>query len=208
MLRRIRRRVSDTLYRWGPARYYQPTYRHIAGGINLQNGAFLDVGCGPGWLCVHVAALHPGVDAVGIDNSPRMVASAQKNTQDSSNITIQQMDASFIAFPDATFDVVSAVQTAHHWSEPETILSEIYRVLKPGGRFYLYEADKDSKHVPEGWIGKRLGLPPDSFVLNGWRRYGMNEDEWAAMRIRVRALGFSNHVQDKHGFYRRLVLHK
>ena len=206
--RRIRRRVSDTIYRVGPARYYQPAYRQIATSINLQSGAFLDLGCGPGWLCVHVASSKPAVDAVGIDFSSQMVTVARNNNARWPNITVQQMDARNILFPDSSFDVVAAVQTAHHWSDKRLILAEIHRVLKPGGRLYLYEADREAVDIPEGWIERRFGWPPSRLVVNGWQRFGMNEAEWADLQVDARALGFSNHVEDRHGFYRRLVLHK
>ena len=65
----LRRRISDTVYQLGPARYYQPAYAHIAAAIGLETGSFLDVGCGPGWLSLHVAAGKLDIDAIGIDTS-------------------------------------------------------------------------------------------------------------------------------------------
>ena len=108
----IRKRISDRLYQVGPGRYYQPTYRRIAEAIGLESGAFLDVGCGPGWLSLHVAAGKLDIDAVGIDHSEQMVAAARKNKGNRLNITIREMKAEAIKFPEATFDAAAAVQTA------------------------------------------------------------------------------------------------
>ena len=208
VLRQFRRRVSDTLYRLGPARYYQPAYANIAASIGLQRGAMLDVGCGPGWLCLHVGAGNVDIDAIGIDSSPRMVAEALRNKGGRLNISFREMNAEDIKFPDETFDVVTAVQTAHHWAEPTVILNEVFRVLKPGGRCFLYEANRDGTSVPDGWVYRRFGWPPSSIVVSGWRRFGMNEVEWAELSTLVKSMAFSNMVFDQHGFYRRMVLTK
>ena len=205
---RVRKRVSDAIYQIGPARYYQPAYAQIAAAIGIAEGTVLDVGCGPGWLCMHLAAGRLEIDAVGIDHSPQMVAAARRNKGGRLNITIREMDAAAIKFPEATFDAAVTVQSAHHWDEPATIMREVYRVLKPGGRFFIYEADRDATGVPEGWIQRRQGWPPDRLVLKGWQRFGMNEEEWADLQVQARAIPFSNQVHDRHGFYRRMVLYK
>jgi len=204
----LRKRVSDVLYQIGPGRYYQPAYRHIAQAINLTSGSFLDLGCGPGWLCLHVAAGHLDVDAIGIDHSHQMVEAARRNKGSRLNITIREMSASAIKFPEGTFDAVAAVQTAHHWDDTPGILREAHRVLKTGGRFFLYEADRERTTVPSGWIQRTRGWPPDGAVISGWRRFGMDESEWATLEVLVRGIGFSNVVTDEHGFYRRMVLTK
>ena len=205
---KIRRRISDVLYPYGPAQYYQPAYAHIAADIGLQNGTMLDVGCGPGWLCLHVADEKPDIDAVGIDNSPRMVRTARQNNRAQPNITIREMDAADIQFPIDTFDVVTAVQTAHHWANQSAVLEQIYRVMKAGGRLYLYEADRNLKDIPEEWIQRRSGWPPKPVVISGWRRFGMDDAEWSEATRRAHAMDFSNMVVDRHGFYRRMVLTK
>jgi ubiquinone/menaquinone biosynthesis C-methylase UbiE len=208
MSKTLRRRISDTVYQLGPARYYQPAYAHIAATIGLESGSFLDVGCGPGWLSLHVAAGKLDIDAIGIDTSLGMVEAARRNKGGRLNITIREMDAADIKFPEATFDVAAAVQSAHHWSDTPAILGEIYRVLKPGGRFFLYEADRERTVVPEGWIQRRLGFPSDALLTAGWRRFGMNSDEWSRLEVQVRSMDFGNIICDEHGFYRRMVLTK
>lgn len=204
----IHRRISDTLYQIGPARYYQSAYAQIAATLDVDAGTFLDVGCGPGWLALHVAAGKLEIDAIGIDNSPAMVAAARRNKGTRLNITIREMDAADIKFPEGTFDVAAAIQSAHHWSDPASILSEVHRVLKTGGRFYIYEADKARTAVPDGWIDRRAGWPPDPVVLAGWRRFGMNDKEWAALIETAEQRDFETVSSDEHGFYRRMVLTK
>lgn len=200
--------LRDLSYQLGPGRYYQPAYHHIAAAVGPQEGAFLDVGCGPGWLAIHVAAGKPELDAVGIDHSPQMVQAAKRNQGTRLNVSFREMSAERIVFPDHTFDAAAAVQSAHHWTQPATILAEVHRVLKPGGCFYIYEADADATSVPEGWVRRRGVWPPDAWVRWNWTRFGMAQARWDSLKQQVRDSPFGGGEDGRHGFYRRLVLRR
>ena len=202
----MRSAVSDWLYDKGPGRYYQPAYAHIAAAIGIEEGAFLDVGCGPGWLSIRVGEGHPQLDAIGIDLSPRMVAAANRHKRQRLNVTFREMDATNILYPEATFHAAAAVQSAHHWSDSAAVLAEVHRVMCPGAFFFIYEADKDGDAVPDAWIQRAGAWPPDAIVRMGWRRFGMNEEEWTALKALVRTSPFGGGEEGRHGFYRRLVL--
>jgi len=201
-----RRTLSHLAYVWGPARYYQPAYGHIANAIGLSEGAFLDLGCGPGWLSIHMAAGKPELDCVGIDRSPFMLRRAEQNKGTRLNVTFREMDATDIIYPQGTFDAAAAVQSAHHWTDTAGVLSEVHRVLVPGGRFYIYEADSEQAEVPEGWIRRWGPFPPDALLRSNWRRFGMDATRWEALKDLVRAGPFGGGEDGRHGFYRRLVL--
>ena len=200
-----RRSLTAYAYNIGPAVLYQPAYRYIAADIAVEEGAWLDVGCGPGWLCIRAAAGHPELDVVGIDTSETMLSLAEANKRGRLNVTLRKMDGAGIIYPTGTFNVVTAIQSAHHWSAPGPILAEVYRVLVPGGRFFLYEADPDGE-IPAEWLDRRAGWPPDAVLRHRWRRYGMDQSRWDALRAQVAASPFGENVADeRHGFYRRLV---
>lgn len=201
-----RRSLTAHAFNLVPARYYQPTYRNIAEAIPLARGAFLDVGCGPGWLCVHMAAGKPELDAIGIDNSETMIELAERNKGPRLNITYRKMDAARIVYPDQTFDAAVALQSAHHWEDPPAVLAEVHRVLRPGASFYLYEADSDATEVPEGWVQRSGPWPPDAFVLRGWKRYGMGAEAWDRLKQVVVQSPFGGGQDGRHGPFRRLVL--
>lgn len=200
-----RRSLTAHAYNLGPAVMYQPAYRFIAADIGLEAGAWLDIGCGPGWLCIRAAAGHPELDVVGIDTSDTMLALAEVNKRGRLNVTLRKMDGAHIVYPAGTFDVVTAIQAAHHWRNPGPILAEAHRVLTPGGRLFLYEADPDGEIAPE-WIHRRARWPPDSVLRRRWRRYGMDQGRWDTLKSHVVASPFGTDFEDeRHGFYRRLV---
>ena len=174
----------------------------------MERGQYLDVGCGPGWLCVHVADMCRNVEAMGIDHSRQMVEAANRNKGGRETVQFQEMSATAMTFDNERFNVVSAIQTAHHWREPDVIFGEVRRVLVPGGRCFLYEADRNASFVPEDWIKRTAGKPTDAAVLKGWRRFGMDDREWAQLEGWARAAGFDEIRLDRHGFYRRMVLTK
>lgn len=199
----LRKRVSDGLYQVGPGRYYQPTYRRIAEAFAVQNGMALDVGCGPGWVSVRMAEREPGLTVLGIDHSRQMVTAAKRNGGHIDNLRFEEMDGGQMTLSEGSVDLVVAVQTAHHWTQPDAVLAEVGRVLKETGRFVLLEADRYAPAVPDGWIERARGLwPPDAVVRNGWRRFGMDDAEWTNMRAGICRAGLSVVRDEPFGFYR------
>lgn len=197
--------LASLAYRLGPARYYAPAYRFIAEDVAPPRGAMLDLGCGPGWVAIHAASDRPDLDVVAIDTDPAMLAAADKNRRGRLNVTLRQMDAARIVYPDRTFDVAVAVQSAHHWTDAARVFAEVHRVLAEGGRFFVYEADPAAA-VPEGWIARRGPWPPEGLVRANWARFGMDEAAFASLRAVAEASPFSGDVaEDRHGFYRRLL---
>jgi SAM-dependent methyltransferase len=90
----------------------------------------LDIGSGPGHASNILSKAAASV--TGVDFSARMVEVAQAKYPD---ISFRQADAEQLPFKAASFDVVVANFMVHHLARPEVVFGEIYRVLKPGGRF-------------------------------------------------------------------------
>ncbi|WDL96621.1 class I SAM-dependent methyltransferase [Alicyclobacillus sp. ALC3] len=113
----------------------KPTWREEL--LRDAKGKVLEVGVGTGANLSHYP---PGLEIVGIDFSPRMLAYAQEQILSlPSNIQLQQMDAQHLEFPNDSFDTV--VATCVFCSVPDPIqgLREIHRVLKPTGHLLMIE---------------------------------------------------------------------
>ena len=88
----------------------------------------LDLCCGPGYGAGEAAAR--GLDAIGI--APGMVAEARRGYP---GVSFQEGDAEALPFADRSFEAVICPFGLLHLPEPDTAISEVFRVLKPGGRF-------------------------------------------------------------------------
>ena len=109
----------------------QETVSLLVEGGEIRSGSkVLDIGSGPGHIANHLAKL--GASVTGVDFSPQMVAVAKKKYP---QIAFEQADAEDLPFEAGSFDAVVANYVVHHLARPERVFSEIYRVLKPGGRF-------------------------------------------------------------------------
>jgi SAM-dependent methyltransferase len=94
----------------------------------------LDVGCGTGYGSAMVAS-HVG-EVVGIDSSEGAVARARAKYR-LDNLEFVTMPATGLSFPDGSFDAVYSIHVLEHIEEVELHLSEVVRVLRPGGRFVV-----------------------------------------------------------------------
>ncbi len=88
----------------------------------------LDLGCGDGQLTQRIAA--SGATVVGVDTSPEMVAAAR-----TLGIMALEASAESLPFSDHAFDAAFSNAALHWVRNQDTMLAEVRRVLKPGGRF-------------------------------------------------------------------------
>jgi len=114
----------------------------------------LDVGCGLGRMAIGVAKLLTTGKVVGIDIWDKLEILSNRPERAYKNAEIEGVrdkvefktgNVLSIPFPDDSFDVVtcsSVVNNLHTEAEKSNALKEIFRVLKPGGRFFLMEPIK------------------------------------------------------------------
>lgn len=190
----------------GPAWVLQPTYARIAEAIGLERGAFLDLLCGAGWLGLYVARGRPELDVVGIDTDAAALSIGERNKGTRLNVTLRRMDPAQIQYPDATFHAAGSFCAAGRWAEPGAVLSEVFRVMRPGGRLHIYEVDPDLESIPEGWLRSPGPWVPEAALLSGLKRRAMPADSWAGLREAARQSPFGGGADGRHGPFRRLVL--
>ena len=100
----------------------------------------LDVGCGGGKTIATLAGITAEGKVYGIDYSAESVATSRRTNADridAGRVDVRQGSVSSLPFAADTFDVVTAVETHYYWPDLAGDLTQILRVLKPGGRFVL-----------------------------------------------------------------------
>jgi ubiquinone/menaquinone biosynthesis C-methylase UbiE len=143
-----------------PLRYRQHYIEKMIEGLRLPQGAkVLDVGCGPGELVLHL--LRKGYDARGIDISPAMIQEATGTVRSNGFDATGRFsvgDIERLEFPDGGFDVVVAAGVIEYQKTDELTLTEMNRVIKPGGHFILNVTNRYSYttlfETPYRWLKK------------------------------------------------------
>jgi SAM-dependent methyltransferase len=101
----------------------------------------LEIGCGTGAV-TRLLARWPGVgEAVGVDPSPVFVAKASELAAELGNVSFEEGDGRALRFGDGDFDVVVCHTVLCHVPEPERVLAEALRVLRPGGTLAVCDGD-------------------------------------------------------------------
>jgi ubiquinone/menaquinone biosynthesis C-methylase UbiE len=131
------------------------TLQALIAAVGVQPGQrVLDVGCGTGYLA-RLLAQTVGRDGlvVGIDPSTAMIGYASRQTGRASNCQFRVGTAEALEFPAEHFDVVVSSLVMHHLPEDlhVTALQEMRRVLRPGGKLLVAEAQ-----TPQHGLGWRL----------------------------------------------------
>ncbi|PFH61611.1 hypothetical protein XA68_16872 [Ophiocordyceps unilateralis] len=149
--------------------FYQAIARHehyLAHSMGIEEGSsVLDVGCGVGGPAREIAKF-TGAHITGLNNNDYQIErathyAAQEGLAD--RVKFVKGDFMQMSFPDNTFDAVYAIEATVHAPTLEGIYSQIYRVLKPGGVFGVYEwlmtdaYDNENLHHREIRLGIEQG---------------------------------------------------
>ena len=96
----------------------------------------LEIGCGDGYGSFYLAEV--AKEVIGIDYEEAVILQAQKKYK-RANLSFIQMDAANLQFTDNSFEIVCSFQVIEHIAEDRLsrYLSEVSRVLKDEGKFYL-----------------------------------------------------------------------
>jgi methionine biosynthesis protein MetW len=101
------------------------------------SGRVLDIGCGNGFFLAELDRRHDlrarGWELTGVDYSPAVLVEARQHPYAFERCNLEEG----IPFPDASFDIVTASELIEHIYNPDHLLSEIHRILRPGGRAVL-----------------------------------------------------------------------
>lgn len=134
--------------------------------MNPKDGdSILEIGFGNGKFFKQIFSTAESLKISGIDFSPEMVKTATANNSrdiKSGNLDLQVGSSDKLPFSDNSFDKVFCINVVYFWQQPDNHLQEIYRILKPGGKFYCA-------------IKSKQNLQKMSFTQHGFTLYEEQE---------------------------------
>lgn len=150
----------------------------------------VDLGSGDGYISRAVAGIVKKV--IAIDISGEMLEQLQKKAAQNAikNIETIETEAQEVPLQDSTADIVFANMFLHHIEDPEEIIHEIFRIVKPGGMavvsdFHQHENDEMKKKMHDVWNGFNISDIKKWFKKSGFKN------------INVETLKCDSSLQDK-----------
>ena len=116
--------------------YNRAMVGELAKALALKGKRMLDLGASVHGFALEAALEHGVTLYEGIDFDVArhwQAAEVEFSGIDGQAGRLRQMNAEQLAFPDASFDCLMTISTFEHFARPETVLAEMYRVLRPGG---------------------------------------------------------------------------
>jgi SAM-dependent methyltransferase len=141
----------------------------------------LDLGCGNGGIAEYISD-QTGAHITGIDFAPEAIRQAQERTgAKRERLDFQVMEMEHLAFPPATFDIITAVDTLY-FIKLDEVLPVIIGLLKPGGRMGAFWSQSLAWEEPEKFDISML--PPDHTELAvALQKLGLSYQTWDYSRI-------------------------
>jgi SAM-dependent methyltransferase len=167
-------------------------------GLDLNNVSVLELGCGLGYMLARLSCLLPrNAKLVGIDINSEAISRAEgllKEAGGRAKTLLRRVNAENMTFGDQEFDIVVANLAFSVFERPGKVASEVFRILKPGGRVIVSEVSSLSVL---GKVGQLLDaasghLHYDLFspgsLANLFLRHGLVTIETTRVPLRTRIL--------------------
>ena len=171
----------------------------------------LDVGCGTGHDVRELATMvAPHGLAVGVDKSESMIAEARRRSNGCDlPLQFEVSEAEHLPWKSDYFDACRADRLFQHVFNPDCVLDEMLRVLKPGGRLVVVDRDWGMVALDSGDSGTTRAVLDHACtsIRNGWmgrrlhglfRRAGLAEVQVYANGINITSFDIADSLLDLH----------
>lgn len=121
----------------------------------------IEIACGTGTLLEMIMKWRkrqklPSVKVIGIDYAPSMLAGAHKRFANDPQVTVQHADAAQLPFADNSFDTANIANSIHCFPTIDGALTDILRVLKPGGTLAANVLLYPTGFAPLRWAAQKI----------------------------------------------------
>jgi len=163
-----------------PSVFYQAVHKRLLSYVVFpEKPNVLDLGCGTGRLLGRLATEFPELQGTGLDLSSQMLRVARESNRHRPRLIYIQGNAESLPFATGQFDAVFNTISFLHYAQPQQVLSEVARVLKTGGRFYLVDSSFSSHTEGDS-------IP---FLLGGMRLYSKTKREVLGSEVGLSSKG-------------------
>lgn len=135
---------DDSLLQW---LLFVPSHNYMIGEMGEAGSRpirLLDIGCGTGTFARRVLKEHRSAEVWGVDFSRKMIRAGVHHSEDcDSRIRFVQADSEALPMADDSFDVVTCSNSFHHYPNQSAAVTEMHRVLRPGGRLLIVDGYRD-----------------------------------------------------------------
>jgi len=153
-------RINIYQYAKNPETLSQWLVRKIDPGTNLR---ILELGCGTGSLWTELKKSFPECKITLSDLFNGMIEKA-KSLLGTNEYDFMNIDYKNIPFTDSQFDIVISNHNLYHAENLDKVISEIHRVLKPGGKLYATTNSNEHLHELRSLINMEEWLWPNSII--------------------------------------------
>ena len=113
----------------------------------------LDVACGTGMLLQGLLVQWPGIEAYGVDASEEMLAQARIALKGQPHVHVEQAqigpgETASLPYAPETFDLITCTNALHDMLDPVALLSELHRLLAPGGQLVIEDFARRTSLFP------------------------------------------------------------
>lgn len=106
---------------------------------NSKTKKVLELGSGKGFNTTYLSSKHANINFHAIDITPAFIKKAKQKSKKISNAHFNIGDFHEIPHPSLSFDIAFEIEATCHASDTRKVLSEVHRILKPGGHFIAFD---------------------------------------------------------------------
>ena len=144
-------------------------YHHVAAQAELRGKAVLEVSCGHGGGASYLTRTFQPAQYVGLDLNAAGIRFCRRRHAGVAGLEFTVGDACALPFADASFDVVVNVEASHCYPDFARFLSEVARVLRPGGRFLYADFRFGEGPGADDFSAWERALAESPLRREGWR---------------------------------------